>query len=103
MLTNLRRYLKQKTWFYIHFPNPYKNDDVDTCKRTRGGTFEDKRSSFKLPLPPPPHTHTQNDDVNSRFESEEVPLTFNDVISPCGSYSVIVNFPRFSPCFTNQS
>ena len=53
--------------------------------------------------PPPPHTHTQNDDVNSRYESEEVPLTFNDVISSCGSYSVIVNFPRFFPCFTNQS
>ena len=25
--------------------------------------------------PPPPHTHTQNDDVNTRYESKEVPLT----------------------------
>ena len=29
--------------------------------------------------------------------------TFNDVISSCGSYSVIGNFPGFSHCFTNQS
>ena len=26
-------------------------------------------------LPPPPPPHTQNDEVNTRFESEEVPLT----------------------------
>ena len=26
------------------------------------------------PPPPHPHTHTQNDDVHTRYESEEVPL-----------------------------
>ena len=74
-LNKLEDVLVTKSVVLHHFPHPYKNDDVDTCKRTGGGTFKDKRSGFKFPLPPPPHSHTQNDDVNTRYESEEVPLT----------------------------
>ena len=32
-------------------------------------------SLYPPPPPPPTHTNTQNDDVNTRYELEEVPLT----------------------------
>ena len=61
MLTNWRRYLWRKAWFYIHYPHPYKmttliyvNELEEVPLRTIAAVLN---SLYPPPPPPPTHTH----------------------------------------------
>ena len=61
MLTNWRRYLWRKAWFYIHYPHPYKmttliyvNELEEVPLRTIAAVL-----NSLYPPPPPTHTHTK--------------------------------------------